>query len=218
MSVHAPDPQTGVAEEEEGVGPVTGGGYPVAEPPTDPGPTRERWLWTALVVGVGLLIFGLMVFGGAGGLRPELKQVSVADVLAPGQLPAERYGAGEIRVVGWYAAAITGCRGTTVAPVASAAPGDAAWLEAECPVRVLLPAAPSGQLTQDQLLREGLRLAAPNGLPFPPPTPTGSGTAGLEQLVFVGHFDDPAAGSCTPSLTVVCRNTFVVSEYSGQIK
>src|SRR5205814_6830051 len=36
----------------EGIGPRPEGGYPVPERPTYPGPTRERWLWTGLVVGL----------------------------------------------------------------------------------------------------------------------------------------------------------------------
>lgn len=198
--------------DEDGIGPRPGGGYPVPAPPTDPGPTRERWVWTGLVVGVGLLIFGLMVFGGAGGVRPDLQQVAVSDVLSGAQLPADRYGSGEMQVVGWFSQLIDGCDGPTPGPAGGPVP---TWLQATCPIRVLLPTQPVGQPTQEELLRDGLRLAAPNGKPFPPPA--GSGTAALEELVFVGHFDDPAASTCTPALVVQCRNTFVVSEYSGQI-
>jgi len=75
-----------------------------------------------------------------------------------------------------------------------------------------------GPVTQADLLSEGLRLSAPNGAAFPPPTPVGSGTAGLEQLVFHGHFDDDAAASCVPDRVQRCQNTFVVSDYSGYIR
>jgi len=184
----------------------------VPEPPTDAGPTRERWLWTAIVVGTGLLIFGLMVFGGFGGVRPDLQQVTVGEVLASGQLPADRYGSTDLRIVGWFAQITAGCSGDTAGEAASG------WLEATCPVRVLLPERPTGTPSQGELLRTGLRLAAPNGKPFPPQAPAGSGTAGLEQLVFVGHFDDRAADACTPARMTQCRNTFVVTEYSGQIR
>jgi hypothetical protein len=206
---HAPLPDP---DPEGGVGPIPGGGYPVPEPSTDPGPTRERWLWTAIVVGTGILIFGLMVFGGVGGVRPDLQQVGVGDVLRSDQLPADRYGSAEMRISGWFAQITAGCSGDTAGDAVSG------WLEAACPTRVLLPERPTGPLDQTAMLRTGLRLAAPNGQPFPPQAPAGSGTAGLEQLVFVGHFDDRAADQCTAARVTLCRNTFVVTEYSGQIK
>ncbi len=200
-------------ENDDGVGPLPEGGYPVPEPPTDPGTTRERWAWTAIVVGTGLLIFGLMIFGGSGGVRPDLQQVSVSDVLTSGQLPAQRYGSNELRISGWFAQVTGDCTGDT-----ATSDGAAGWLQATCPVRVLLPERPSGPITQAELLRTGLRLTAPNGKPFPPQAPAGSGTAGLEQLIFAGHFADPAADSCVPARVTACRNTFVVSEYVGLIR
>jgi hypothetical protein len=198
---------------DEGIGPAPGGGYPVPQPPTNPGPTRERWIWTAVVVGVGLLIFGLLVFGGAGGLRPELQQVQVSDVLTSAGGPAARFGSHEIRIVGWFAQVTAGCQGDT-----GGADTSVRWLQAECPVRVLLPTQPDPDTDQANLVRDGLRLTAPSGQPFPPPTPTGGGTAGLEPLVFTGHFDDPTAASCTPDRQDRCRNTFVVTHYTGLIK
>jgi hypothetical protein len=198
--------------DEGGVGPLLEGGYPVPEPPTDPGSTRERWVWTAIVVGVGLLIFGLMVFGGFGGVRPDLQQVSVSDVLTSGQLPADRYGSAEMNITGWFVQITTGCSGDTAGTAASG------WLQATCPVRVLLPVQPTGTPSQDELLRTGLRLAAPNGQPFPPQVTAGAGTAGLEELVFTGHFADRAADACTAARATLCRNTFVVSGYTGLIR
>ena len=200
-------------QPDGGIGPLPDGGYPVPEQPTDPGSTRERWIWTAIVVGTGLLIFGLMIFGGFGGVRPDLQQVSVEDVLTSTQLPAERFGSTEIRIAGWFAQITAGCSGDT-----GGADTAASWLQASCPVRVLLPTRPADAISQAGLLRDGLRIAAPDGKPFPPQAPAGSGTAGLEQLVFVGHFDDPAAASCVPARLVQCRNTFVVTEYTGQIR
>ena len=197
----------------EGIGPRPEGGYPVPEPPTYPGPTRERWLWTALVVGIGLLVVALLTFGGFGGLRPELQQVQVADVLTSQGGPAARFGTHQISVVGWYAMVADGCQGDR-----GGADAAVAWLQAECPVRVLVPQQPAGQPAQAQLEADGLRLAAPNGQPFPPPTPAGSGTAGLEPLVFDGHFDDAAAAQCLLERRERCRNTFVVSGYTGLIK
>jgi hypothetical protein len=189
------------------------GGYPIPAPPTYAGPTRERWAWTAVVVAIGLIIGGLMLFGGFGGLRGDLQQVAVADVLTSPGGPAARFGTHEIQIVGWYAQVSTGCRGD-----AGGADAAVSWLQAECPVRALLAQQPATTPTQAELLRDGLRLAAPNGKPFPPPTPVGSGTAGLEQLVYTGHFDDAAAASCVPDRRDECRNTFVVSDYVGLIK
>jgi len=187
-------------------------GYPIPPAPTYAGPTRERWIWTAVVVAIGLIIGGLMLFGGFGGLRGELQQINVSDVLTSPGGPAARFGNHEIQIYGWYAQVSAGCRGDT-----GGADAAVAWLQAECPVRVLLPEQPTTTPVQAELLRDGLRLAAPNGQPFPPPTPVGTGTAGLEQLVYTGHFDDAAAGSCVPARRDACLNTFVVSDYTGLI-
>jgi hypothetical protein len=198
----------------EAIGPRPEGGYPVPERPIYPGPTRERWLWTAAVAGTAVLIVGLLVFGGLGGPRPDFQQVQVADVLTSANGPAGRFGSHEIQVIGWYAA-VTGneCAGSR-----AVASSDAAWLAADCPLRVLLPNQPIVTPTQAELLRDGLRLAAPNGQPFPPPAAVGTGTAGLEQLVFDGHFDDAASRSCATENIEQCRNTFVVSGYVGLIR
>lgn len=170
-------------------------------------------MWTGAVVGVGLLIAGLLVLGGAGGLRPDLQQVPVADVLTSPGGPAARFGSREIRITGWFAQVTAGCRGDT-----GGADPSVRWLQAECPVRVLLPAQPDPGVSQAELVRNGLRLAAPTGKPFPPPTSAGAGTAGLEPLVFTGHFGDSAVASCTPDRRERCRDTFVVSGYEGLIK
>lgn len=187
-------------------------GYPIPAPPTYAGPTRERWAWTVVVVAIGLLIFGLLVFG-FGRSSSDVQQVAVGDVLTSPNGPAARFGSHEIEIVGWYAQVTGGCQGDT-----GGADAAVAWLQAECPVRVLLSQQPTTTPTQEALLRDGLRLAAPNGKPFPPPTPVGTGTAGLEQLVYTGHFDDAAAASCVPDRREQCRNTFVVSGYVGLIK
>ena len=39
-----------------------------------------------------------------------------------------------------------------------------------------------------------------------------------QQLVFVGHFDDPAAASCVPERLERCRETFVVTDYDEQVR
>ena len=196
----------------EGIGPGPDGGYPLPEPPTYPGPTRERWVWTGVVVGLGVLIFGLLVFGFSGATRaPE--PLPVAEVRATPGGPAARYGSADIHVVGWYVELPVPCASTR--PIQGSG---VAWLAYDCPLRVLLANQPQGELSQAQLERDGLRLAAPNGEPFPPATALGQGTAGLEQLVFIGHFDDPETEACPANLIDRCRNTLVVSSYTGLIR
>ncbi len=101
---------------------------------------------------------------------PDLQQVSVEDVLTSTQLPAERFGSNEIRIAGWFAQITAGCSGDR-----GGADATASWLQATCPVRVLLPSRPAESTNQAVLLRDGLRLAAPDGKPFPPQAPAGAG-------------------------------------------
>jgi len=198
----------------EGIGPRPGGGYPVPEPPTYPGPTRERWLWTGVVVGMGLLIFLLIVFGLIYGPKTTVPELQVSEVLDSPNGPAARFGTQDLMIVGWYTQVSgTACKGDT-----GGSDPDTGWLQAQCPVRVLVPQQPTTKPSQAALLRDGLLLAAPNGSAFPPPTAVGSGTAGLEELVFHGHFNDSAAAACIPDRQERCQNTFVVSDYSGLIK
>ena len=73
-------------------------------------------------------------------------------------------------------------------------------------------------MTQAELEQHGLRLSATNGAPFPSRSePTGPNLR-LEQLVFVGHFDDEAAAGCAADQREFCRNTFVVSDYDGLVR
>ena len=65
--------------------------------------------------------------------------------------------------------------------------------------------------------RDGLRLAAPDGRPFPPRAQPGGVNLRLQQLIFSGHFDDAASQSCVPDRLERCRNTFVVSTYDGLV-
>jgi len=189
------------------------GRYPFPPPPTYAGPTRERWIRTGVVVGIGVLIFGVLLVSWLGGAPQGPQQVGVADVLASRTTPSARFDSHEIQISGWYAAVTTGCAGDT-----GGADPAVSWLQRSCPARVLLAQEPSGPVTAAQLLRDGLRLAAPNGQPFPPQAATGSGTAGLEQLLFRGHFDDAASSKCIPDRENQCRNTFVVSGYTGLIR
>ena len=77
---------------------------------------------------------------------------------------------------------------------------------------------PPNDVTQEELLRDGLRLAAPQGNAFPSRAePTGPNLRG-QQLVFVGHFADAAAASCVPDRVERCENTFVVTDYDELVR
>ena len=81
-----------------------------------------------------------------------------------------------------------------------------------------MPAQPGEDVTQAELEEHGLRLSASTGQPFPSRSePTGPNLR-LEQLVFVGHFDDEAAADCVPDQREFCRDTFVVSDYDGLVR
>ena len=164
------------------------------------------------MAGLGALIFSIMVLGSIGAVNPELEQIPVAKVLAEG-FPSVRYGHADVHIVGWYAELAGDCVGDS-----GGADASVAWLQRECPLRVLLPAQPSETVTQVQLEQQGLRLEARTGSPFPPRAGPGGPNLRLEQLVFVGHFDDPAAAGCIPERVDRCRNTFVVSDYTGLIR
>jgi hypothetical protein len=172
---------------------------------------RETRIGLALVAGLGALIFSIMVLGSIGAVNPELEQIPVSKVLDEG-FPAVRYGHSEVRIVGWYAELAGDCEGD-----AGGADASVAWLQRECPLRVLLPSQPPETVSQAQL-EAGLRLAAPTGGPFPSRAGPAGPNLRLEQLVFVGHFDDPAAANCIPDRVDRCRNTLVVSDYSGLIR
>jgi hypothetical protein len=173
---------------------------------------RETRIGIGLVALLGAFTFGLLVIGSIGEPREELQRLTVAQVLAQ-ESPAERYADHELRIVGWYASLDADCKEPPSAP-ASAVP----WLEQHCPLRVLMPAQPSEDVTQAVLEEHGLRLSAPNGRPFPSRSePTGPNLR-LEQLVYVGHFDDEAAADCPADQREFCRNTFVVRDYDGLVR
>lgn len=170
--------------------------------------TREARIGLGLVALLGAFIFVLLTVGSLGEPQPSVQRINVQTVLEGSTSPAERYGDEELRISGWYASLDADCDGTR----------DAAWLERTCPLRVLMPYQPAETVTQEELVANGLRLAAPIGRPFPSRAePTGPNLR-LEQLVFVGHFNDPAAASCAPDLVDLCRGTFVVSDYTGIIR
>jgi hypothetical protein len=166
----------------------------------------------ALLALLGALVFTMLLVGSIGEPRAELQHLTVADVTS-GPPPAERFGHSEIRIAGWFAELDADC--VEQHPRAALA---VPWLERECPLRVLMPAQPSENVTQAQLLSAGVVMAAPNGQPFPSRAlPTGPNLR-LEQLVFIGHFDDPAAANCTAALRERCRSLFVVSDYDGLVR
>lgn len=173
---------------------------------------RETRVGVALVVGLGLFVILMLVVGSLGDVRPELTEYPVGAILAD-QNPADRHGSRELRVVGWYAALDGDCIGDDGGVDASVA-----WLQRTCPLRVLLREQPAEDVTQAELERDGLRLAAPNGRPFPSrATPGGPNLRG-QQLIFSGHFEDAAAQSCVPDRLTRCRNTFVVTTYDGLLR
>ncbi|MGH2429763.1 MAG: hypothetical protein ACRDGV_12955 [Candidatus Limnocylindria bacterium] len=167
----------------------------------------------AIVVALGAFIFFMLVVGGLGGVRPELQRLAVEDVLAAPDVPAQRYGDAELQIVGWYAELDDECAGDD-----GGADASVAWLQADCPLRVLLPEQPDADVTQGELERDGLRLAAEIGQPFPSRAEPGGPNLRLQQLVFSGHFEDAAAASCVPERAERCRNTFVVDDYDGYLR
>jgi hypothetical protein len=173
---------------------------------------RETRIGLGLLVGLGAFIFLMLTVGSLGGIRPDLTEYPVGEILADGN-PAVRHASAELRIVGWYAELAGDCVGD-----AGGVDASVAWLQRDCPLHVLLSEQPSEDVTQAELERDGLRLAAPNGRPFPSRAEPGGPNLRLQQLIFTGHFDDPAAVNCVPDRVVRCRNTFVVSTYDGLIR
>lgn len=173
---------------------------------------RETRIGLAIVAALGAFVFFMLVVGSLGGTRPEIDPLTVEEALAGGD-PAERWGSDELYVTGWYAELDADCDGD-----AGGADASVAWLQRDCPLRVLLSEQPAVDVTQDELARDGLRLAAPLGNAFPSRAePTGPNLRG-QQLVFVGHFDDPAAASCVPERLERCRATFVATDYDELVR
>jgi hypothetical protein len=174
--------------------------------------TREARLWTAAVVGLGAFVALILVVGNLGAPRPEVDPLTVEEALAGGD-PVGRWGDAELHVVGWYAELDADCIGDD-----GGADASVAWLQRDCPLRVLLPAQPPSDATQEELLADGLRLAAPLGRPFPSRAEPGGPNLRGGQLVFVGHFDDEAAAACVPERMERCRTSLVVSDYDEQVR
>ena len=173
---------------------------------------RETRIGVALVAALGALVFLMLVFGSLGEVRPELTEYPVGEILAQ-ENPAERHGDTELRIVGWYAELTADCIGDD-----GGADASVAWLQRECPLRVLLSAQPGEGVTQAELERDGLRLAAPDGRPFPSRAQPNGPNLRLQQLIFTGHFADPASDDCVPDRVDRCSATFVVSTYDGLLR
>jgi hypothetical protein len=171
--------------------------------------SRGARLGVGIVALLGGFIFFLLTVGSLGEPKPDVTRIEVAEVLAH-PAPADHYGSEELHVSGWYASLDADCR--------PAAGEGATWLEATCPFRVLVPEQPASSVTQAELDAAGLRLSAPTGAAFPSRARPEGPNLQLQQLVFVGHFDDPAALDCAPAVRERCRNTFVVSDYDGLLR
>jgi hypothetical protein len=171
--------------------------------------TRELRIGVALLVGLGVLTAAMLLIGSLGEPRAEVDPLTVEEARAG----ADRWGSEELHVVGWYAELDADCVGDT-----GGADPDVAWLQRDCPLQVLMPEQPSPDVTQEEMLRDGLRLAAPLGNAFPSRAEPGGPNLRGQQLVFVGHFDDPVAEACVPERVERCRNTLVVSDYDELVR
>lgn len=172
---------------------------------------EARW-WGAALAGLVGFVALMLGVGNLGAPRPEVDPLGVAELLAEGP-PADRFGDGELHIVGWYAELDADCEGDD-----GGADPSVSWLQRDCPLRVLVPAQPAMDVTQEELLASGVRLAAPLGNVFPSRAePSGPNLRG-QQLVFVGAFDHPAATRCVPDRLERCRNTFVVTDYDEQVR
>ncbi|HEY7464509.1 MAG TPA: hypothetical protein VH987_08750 [Candidatus Limnocylindria bacterium] len=174
--------------------------------------SREVRIGLAVVAGLGIFVYAMLLIGSLGEPRAELQSLTVPEVLREGQ-PADRFGDRDLRISGWYASLAADCREHD-APAATTVP----WLELLCPLRVLAATQPPEDVAQAVLEQGTVRLSAPNGSPFPSRATPGGPNLQLERLVFTGHFDDPAAAQCAPELRERCRNTFVVTGYDGFVR
>lgn len=169
--------------------------------------TRETRIGVLVVAALGAFVLFMVVIGSLGGARPDVDPLTVEEVLAG------EWGSDELHVTGWYAELDADCTGDD-----GGADGSVAWLQRDCPLRVLMPGQPSDDVSQEELIRDGLRLAAPLGNSFPSRAdPAGPNLRG-QQLVFVGHFDDSTAASCVPERVERCRETFVVNDYDELVR
>jgi hypothetical protein len=176
--------------------------------------TREGRLWVGALVALGAFIAFMLVVGNLGAPRAGVHPVTVGE-LRSGASPADRWGDEELFIVGWYAELDADCEGDE-----GGADASIAWLQRDCPLRVIMPEQPDPGVTQAELEARGIRLTAPpdRRQPFPSrATPEGPNLRG-QQLVFEGHFDDARATACVPERVERCRNTFVVTNYDELVR
>ena len=169
---------------------------------------REARIGVGVVVALGAFVAFMLFIGNVGAPRPEVDPLDVSEVLAGSPTPAERWGSDELHVVGWYAELDGDCVGDD-----GGADETVAWLQRQCPLRVLLPEQPADDVTQAELERDGLRLAAPLGNRFPSRAEPGGPNTRAQELVFVGHFAIEDAARCVPERVERCENTFLVTDY-----
>lgn len=174
--------------------------------------SRETRLGALALLGLGAFVALMIVVGSMGGTRPEVDPLTVEEALADDD-PAERWGSVELHVRGWYAELDADCEGDTGGSDASVA-----WLQRDCPLRVLMPYQPSDDVTQEELVRDGMRLAAPTDAVFPSRAEPAGPNLRVGQLVFVGYFEDPRAASCVPERADRCASTFVVTDYDELVR
>jgi len=169
---------------------------------------REVRIGVGIVAALGAFVAFMLLVGNLGDKRSEIDPLEVAEVLSGSPTPSERFGDEELYVVGWYAELDADCLGDD-----GGADETVAWLQRECPLRVLLPEQPPEDVTQAELERDGLRLAAPLGNRFPSRAEPGGPNLRAQPLVFVGHFGEGASDRCVPERRDRCENTFVVTDY-----
>ncbi|MGI8999618.1 MAG: hypothetical protein ACR2GO_07920 [Candidatus Limnocylindria bacterium] len=169
--------------------------------------TRDIRIGVLVLSALGAFVAFMIVIGSLGGARPDVDPLTVDEALSA------EWGTDELYVTGWYAELDDDCTGDE-----GGADASVAWLQRDCPLRVLMPEQPSNDVTQEELLRDGVRLAAPLGNAFPSRAEPGGPNLRGQQLVFVGQFDDAAAESCVPERVEQCRSTFVVSDYDELVR
>jgi hypothetical protein len=172
--------------------------------------SREMRIGVVALIALGAFTALMLVVGNLGAPRAGVHPVGVATLLANGP-PAARWGTEELHIVGWYAELDADCRGDD-----GGADASVAWLQRDCPLRILVAEQPRLDVTQEELLERGVRLAAPLGNVFPSRARPDGPNLRRQQLVFVGAFDDPRAAGCVPDRREQCENTFVVTDYDEQ--
>lgn len=174
--------------------------------------SREGRLWIGALLALGAFTAFMLVVGNLGAPRAGAHPIPVDELLDDG-MPGERWGGENRFIVGWYAELDADCVGDD-----GGADESIAWLQRDCPLRILLPEQPRADVTQAELEARGVRLAAPLGDRFPSRAEPSGPNLRFQQLVFEGHFDDERADGCVPERVERCRNTFVVTDYDEQVR